>query len=192
MNEQTQQIASDIISYVDKRSMFAEENLPCYILTGDIKNFLSEELALDFVQRLQYITTELAKQIDQACNHENPPLRDCSIMFQYIFDRCVEVTYKYIKDYKKIDTRYDIREAFNYYELDIPEYLQLKVTNVVGKIGVLSHYAYNYIVQQGYLEKGMSIWLMPFLYSAASVAFKFTLEMDLDNDSEMQKYLYGD
>ena len=38
----------------------------------------------------------------------------------------------------EVDTQFNLKEAFDYHEPDMPEYIQLKLTNVVGKIGLIN------------------------------------------------------
>ena len=59
---------------------------------------------------------------------------DAGILFQYVFDKVVEITYKAIID-MEIDTQFIPSEPFEYHEPDLPEYIQLKLTNAIGKVG---------------------------------------------------------
>lgn len=192
MKKDSQQIAVDIISYVQKRSVLSEQNSQCYIHTGEIKNPIHQEQVVDFTQAMHHITTELAKQIEAAYKHEQPAVYDCGMWFQYIFDRSVEVAYQYIIGAEKIKTHFNLNEVNDYYEPDLPEYLQLKVTNAVSHIAMLFNYTYTYIVDNKYNEESLQTWLAPLLYAAAITAFTFTIGIDMDDDSEMQQYLHND
>lgn len=90
---------------------------------------------------------------------------------------------------EEIDTTFDVREAWGYYELDIPEYLQVKITHIVGRLGVIFSSVYDYMKGKGYLSEPIAEWLPALLFSASALASRFMLEVDLDDESELYNFL---
>ena len=107
---------------------------------------------------------------------------------QYIFDRSFEISYKLIIG-QKAYTVFEADETGDYYELDAPEYIQLKVQNIVPKVILVSISSYKYMEDKGYINDDYASWLFPFLFGASSIAMSYALEMDMNDDSEMEQYL---
>lgn len=184
-----QDVIKDVITYAVKKSVFSAENADCFILRGTIINEVSKEQTLFYCQRTQEIIFALAEQIKNIPTEGVLPVSECGVIFQYIFDRCVEIAYKQITDSDEINTNFNTTEAFNYYELDIPEYLQLKVTNIVPRLANIFGSIYHYMSRKDYLSQDVATWMSAIMMSAATLAFKFAMEMDLDDDAEMQDFL---
>ena len=89
----------------------------------------------------------------------------------------------------EIDTQFIPSEPFEYHEPDLPEYIQLKLTNAVGKVGHIFCRTIDFIDQKGYRTENLKDWLLPVLIVATYVGMEFAQEMDLDDDSEMEAYL---
>jgi hypothetical protein len=66
------------------------------------------------------------------------------MLFQYVFDKTTEATYKIIMD-EDIDTQFIPKEIYDGYAPDLPEYIQLKLTKVVGKIAIISSSILQYL-----------------------------------------------
>lgn len=184
-----QDVIKDVITYAVKKSVFSAENADCFILRGTIINEVSKEQTLFYCQRTQEIIFALAEQIKNIPTEGVLPVSECGVIFQYIFDRCVEIAYKLITDSDEINTNFNITEAFNYYELDIPEYLQLKVTNIVPRLANIFGNIYHYMSRKDNLSQDVAMWMSAIMMSAATLAFKFAMEIDLDDDAEMQDFL---
>ena len=101
---------------------------------------------------------------------------ECGTLFQYVFDKVVEATYKKLMG-EEIDTQFNIREAFEYHEPDLPEYIQLKLTNVVGKLAIISTEILQYLGKNGLKTTDLSTWMAPYFMVAATIAIQFAQEI---------------
>lgn len=182
-----QEIAEDIVKYAVAKAHFSLDNIETGFLTGQNVNTLPKEVLQDYLNTVQsmiipYIQN-LTYDLDDILAKD-----DCVMMFQYIFDRSFEICYKLIIG-QKAYTVFEADETGDYYELDVPEYIQLKVQNIVSKVIHVSISSYNYMEDNGYISDDYDSWLLPFLFGASSIAMSYALEMDINDDSEMEQYL---
>lgn len=123
----------EIVQFGVSISQFNIDNLETGLLTMDKFNELEKGQALALAQETESILRQFVSAFE-----EHSPYKfegyDAGILFQYVFDKVVEVTYKVIIDVE-IDTQFIPSEPFEYHEPDLPEYIQLKLTNAVGKVG---------------------------------------------------------
>ena len=182
-----QEIAEDIVKYAVAKAHFSLDNIETGFLTGQYANTLPKDVLQDYLNTVQsmiipYIQN-LTYDLDDILAKD-----DCVMMFQYIFDRSFEISYKLIIG-QKAYTVFDADETGDYYELDVPEYIQLKVQNMVPKVVLVSISSYKYMEDKGYINDDYASWLFPFLFGASSIAMSYALEMDMNDDSEMEQYL---
>lgn len=181
------EIAEDIVKYAVAKAHFSLDNIETGFLTGQYVNTLPKDVLQDYLNTVQsmiipYIQN-LTYDLDDILTKD-----DCVMMFQYIFDRSFEMCYKLIIG-QKAYTVFEADETGDYYELDVPEYIQLKVQNIVSKVIHVSISSYNYMEDNGYISDDYDSWLLPFLFGASSIAMSYALEMDINDDSEMEQYL---
>ena len=99
-----------------------------------------------------------------------------------------EALYKLLMG-EEVDTQFELKEAFEYHEPDLPEYIQLKLTNVVGKIAIIHSRILHYLDENSARTSDLELWLPAYLMVAVIIAIQFAQEIDPDDDSEMQAYL---
>ncbi len=186
-----QEAAQNILNYVVKKSTFSPENLESYVLTGKCINELSKDDLLEYTVSMQDILTNYIVAMEEADIDCQNNISLCGRMFQYVFDKSFEIAYKLIIN-TEVDTLFIPVETFDYYELDIPEYLQLKVNNIIGHLAILHCNTFEYIVDNKYNKNPLKDWLLPLLLGASTIAIQFAMEMDLNDDSEMRHYLYDE
>lgn len=177
----------EIVQFGVSISQFNIDNLETGLLTMDKFNELEKGQALALAQETESILRQFVSAFE-----EHSPYKfegyDAGILFQYVFDKVVEVTYKVIIDVE-IDTQFIPSEPFEYHEPDLPEYIQLKLTNAVGKVGHIFCRTIDFIDQKGYRSENLKDWLLPVLIVATYVGMEFAQKIDLDDDSEMEAYL---
>lgn len=185
-----QEIAIDIVKYVVDKANVSLENAETGFLTGQHINSLPKEDVEYYLETVQSMLIPYIKNhtygIDEKLTSD-----DCVRMFQYIFDRSFEISYKVITR-EKAYTVFDATETGDYYELDVPEYIQLKVNQIVPKTVLTFVKTYNYICEKGYNSEDYMKWLHPLLFGASCIALSFAMQIDLDDDTEMQQYLADD
>lgn len=177
----------EIVQFGVSISQFNIDNLETGLLTMDKFNELEKGQALALAQETESILRQFVSAFEVHSTNKFEGY-DAGIIFQYVFDKVVEVTYKAIID-AEIDTQFIPSEPFEYHEPDLPEYIQLKLTNAVGKVGHIFCRTIDFIDQKGYRSENLKDWLLPVLIVATYVGMEFAQEIDLDDDSEMEAYL---
>ena len=183
------EIAADIIHYGQGLAECGPATLTTGFLTRQHRNKIDSEEAKSFAMQSEYIVRELVKQL--AASDVTPDDYQCRVLFQYIFDKVAEATYKTIVG-KKVDTELNLNEAFEYHEPDLPYYIQQKITNAVPRIVGVSSEVLRHINNKGYRTDDLENWFLPFLILPGGLAMQFVLEMDLDDDSELRHYIGED
>ena len=177
----------EIVQFGVSISQFNIDNLETGLLTMDKFNELEKGQALALAQETESILRQFVSAFEVHSTNKFEGY-DAGILFQYVFDKVVEVTYKVIIDVE-IDTQFIPSEPFEYHEPDLPEYIQLKLTNAVGKVGHIFCRTIDFIDQKGYRSENLKDWLLHILIVATYVGMEFAQEIDLDDDSEMEAYL---
>lgn len=172
--------AQDIISYGVSLSTIGAINFETGLLTREPINRIEQEDLLDLSKQTESILRQIIDQYVQVWENGLPSGHDCSTLFQYVFDKVVEVGYKKITG-AEIDTQFLLREPFEFHYPDLPEYIQIKLTNVVGNIASLNNKILAYIIDNEYNKLKTKHWLLPFLLVAAFVGFEFAQEMELSD-----------
>ena len=156
-------------------------------LTRHQINKMTEEEIMDFSLNTEAIIEQMVEALSHVSAGNIPDDFECGTLFQYVFDKAVEATYKKITG-EEIDTQFTIREAFEYHEPDLPEYIQLKLTNVVGKLAIISSEILNYLGNNDLKTADLSTWMPPYFMVAATIAIQFAQEIDPCDDTEMQSF----
>lgn len=183
-----QEIAKDILTLGLTKANCSVENVETGILTKQLINPLEKQQVIDISLETEYILRSMINQIDEGTGGNCPSDYESGILFQYVFDKVTEVTYKTIIG-KKVDTEFNVAEAFEYHEPDLPYYVQQKLTNKVAQLGFLCGLLIQYMDEKEYRENEMMVWMLPFLMVSSTIAIQFAQEMDLDSDIELQNYL---
>jgi hypothetical protein len=159
-------------------------------LTRNRINPLSNEQITEFSLQTEEIICQLAQHLENFTFGNGPSDYECSMLFQYVFDKTTEATYKMIMD-EEIDTQFIPKEIYDGYAPDLPEYIQLKLTKVVGKIAIISSSILQYLDKNKLRTLDLNVWLSAYLMISVALAIQFAQEIDPDDDSEMQDYLNG-
>ena len=182
-------IASDVINYGKELAMFGPTNLTTGFLTNVCLNKIEKEEAMGLAMQSKDIIREMVKQL--TASGTKPDDYDCRVLFQYVFDKIAEATYKTIVG-NEVNIELYIPEAFKYHEPDLPDYIQQKITNVVSMNINVADKVLQHIDDNGYRTDDLENWFLPFLILSSGLAIQFTLEMDLDDDSELRHFIGED
>ena len=164
------------------------QNIGTGFLTRHCINSMTEEEIMDFSLETEAIIDQMVEALSHVCAGTIPENFECGTLFQYVFDKVVEAAYKKIMG-EEIDTQFNNREAFEYHEPDLPEYIQLKLTNVVGKLAIISSEILQYLGNNDLKTADLSTWMPPYFMVAVTIAIQFAQEIDPNDDTEMQDYL---
>ena len=184
------EIAEAILRYGINKAYLSAENMTTGVLTQNVLNPLSEEKISELSLETENILRALIVQYNHAIDGGVPSDYECGLLYQYVFDRVVEVTYKTIIG-KEIDTKFLLIELFEGYEIDLPYYIQQKLTNQVGQLACLCGSLIEFMDKNSFREENIGIWMLPFLMAPTYIAIRFAQEMDLNDDSELQAYING-
>jgi len=161
-----------------------EEAQECFFLTGDWQKYqINKSDACLYLRTINAILKNISLQVENA--HAYGEYEDNRInatkLFQYVFDRTSEAFYNTIIG-KNIEILFNVEEALNgdYYELSIPDYLQIEINKVVPQIVLTAGNTYLFMQMKGYNNLPISQWLYIYLYSASDLAQQFLLEQDLN------------
>lgn len=164
------------------------QNLETGFLTRHRINKMTKEQIMGFSIETENIINKLSHQLEQIMDGDIPSYYQCGTLFQYVFDKVTEALYKLLTG-DEVDTQFDVVEAFEYHEPDLPEFIQLKLTNVVGKIAIIQSRILHYLDENNARTGELELWLPAYLMLAVIIAIQFAQEIDPDDDSEMQAYL---
>ena len=170
------------------KAFVGPENIYTGFLTRQRVNPLEPDQIQAFSIETEKIVNKMVKLYATALDGNIPTDYDCGTLFQYVFDKTTEALFKLLIG-QDIDTQFILNEAFEYHVPDLPEYIQLKLTNVVGKLGITSAQALKYIDDNQCRTEKVEEWMNAYLIVPIIIAIQFAQEIDPDDDSEMQRYL---
>ena len=177
----------DIMTYVNNLAYGLTEDKECFLLTGKRVNEVDAGDLKEFSRTINYIVSKISKQVEEIYNKGTIEISksDTSPMFQYVFDKTFESFYLTITGGDISKVIFDISDAINneYYEISVPDNLQLKINKVVPRIVLLARNTYQFMRENGYMEQPISKWLYIYLNFAASLAMHFVIEMDLSDNN---------
>ena len=184
-----QELAQELREFA--KMVFVDSRNPeTSFLTRNRINPLTNEQITEFSLQTEEIICQMTQHFEIVNSRNVPSDHECGMLFQYVFDKTTEATYKMIMD-EEINTQFIPKEIYDGYAPDLPEYIQLKLTNVVGKVALISSSILQYLDKNKYRTLDMDVWLSAYLMISVTLAIQFAQEIDPDDDSEMQEYLNG-
>ena len=179
-----QEFQQEIVQYGASLSVFNPMNIDSGFLTMQRTTPLDNDKLI----ALSSETEKILIQFSDAFSSVTLKGYESAKIFQYVFDKVVEVTYKVIFD-MDLDTQFIPKEVYEYHEPDLPEYVQLKLTNVVGQILRIHSKAIDYIDKNGGRPNNQKDWLLPILLLASFIAMQFAQEIDYNDQSELDRLI---
>lgn len=179
-----QKLQQEIVQYGASLSILNASNIDTGFLTMQRTTPLENEQLI----ALSSETEQILVQFTDAFSNVSLNGYDSATIFQYVFDKVVEVTYKVIFDFD-IDTQFIPKEVYEYHEPDLPEYVQVKLTNVVGQILRIHSKTIDYIDKNGGRPNKQAEWLLPVLLLASFIGIQFAQEIDYNDQSELDRFL---
>ena len=171
-------------------SLIGAENLETGFISSQVINIIDKQELIDTANSLRYICQVVTKSLEE---HATVPTKvQSGMIFQYFFDRAVEIFYK---QYHGIDTdsvSFNIQEVFEYYEPDMPYNIQQILTNRVGNIVLLTGKLWKFMEETGVFETPFSMWFSNYLSIATTLGLRFAQEIDFDDQSELNAFLNQD
>ena len=172
-------IQKKIINYIIKRVKTPEDENSKPLLTGDAQSQLSDEQMEYIVGIITRISHSLTDYVDNNDDGNWNWQADCRFIVQYVFEKAAELTYKVAKGENCDELGYDIREAFSYFQLSVPEAFQMKLDSVVDKLDGIVLDITNFIEKNDYHLCNKLTWFYPMIFDIALNGMFYTLEQKL-------------
>ena len=172
-------IQKKIINYIIKRVKTPEDENSKPLLTGDAQSQLSDEQMEYIVGIITRISHSLTDYVDNNDDGNWNWQADCRFIVQYVFEKAAELTYKVAKGENCDELGYDIREAFSYFQLSVPEAFQMKLDSVVDKLDGIVLDITSFIEKNDYHLCNKLTWFYPMIYNSALNGMFYTLEQKI-------------
>ena len=168
------------------------------ILCNERKYNLDKEQATFLVESLSSVIEKLSIVFLEGKNCGTSIEDNQDILFRsftYFFDKSLEMVYNIrVENEKK--THFNLNDLINGLGGDkIPEYIQLKVTPIISMLAKIFNKTINYfnVNMEDILMNEITLkeQMKAIMFGGMQLGIEFCLQIDLENDSEMNRYLYG-
>ena len=176
-----QELARDIIQFAIEHAQIIPEGLSRPILTGEKVNTVNADPLHRYLTFLNVNTFRLAQILNVAlANGDYDDTEDDAVkIFQYIFDRTVEVNYLAMNGEPYENICLDVDEIGCYYELSLPDHIQLQINRIVPNIVLLAGEIYRFMQGNEYVGLSFARWINLYMSAAVSIAMQYILEIEL-------------
>ncbi len=168
-------------------ALISTENLETGFISGQVRNQLNNHEMLESATTLRSITQTIAKLFEE--RNTIPNQVQSGLIFQYFFDKSVEIFYKQFNGIETDSVSFNIQEVFEYYEPDLPYNVQQILTNRVENMAFLNLKLWNFMESTGVFDTPFNVWFSNFLSVATTIGLKFAQEIDFDDESELNAFL---
>ena len=168
-------IQKDIFSFLSARAQRSEWISETPLLSGDPMGSYSEmkrdvmnnisRLSRDFVDYIKYYYPDFWNW-----------RIDLIVLSQYVFEKAIELTVRLMEDDNIQEYYYDIREAFSFYELPIPEKLQNSINSSVSQLEDIIGDVASYVEDKDYQTCELGVWLYPIFFTVGVIGMQFAIE----------------
>lgn len=156
-------------------------------ISGQVCNILDKQELIEIATALRSITQTIAKLFEE--RNTIPNQVQSGLIFQYFFDRAVEIFYKQCKGVETDSVSFNVQEVFDYYEPDLPYNIHQILTNRVGCIVVLTSKLWSFMERTGVFDTPFNVWFSNYLTVATTIGLRFAQEIDFDDESELNAFL---
>ena len=167
-----------IINHIIKRAKTAEDENSKPLLKGVAQSELSREQMNYIVDKITRISHTLTDYVDNYDDGSWNWQIDCRFIAQYVFEKAAELTYKVAMGETPDEPEYDIREAFSYFQLSVPDNFQMKLDSEVDKLDSIVLDITDFIEKNDYHLCNKLTWFYPMIYNAALNGMFYTLEQN--------------
>lgn len=168
-------------------SLINAENLETGFISGQVCNILDKQELIEIATALRSITQTIAKLFEE--RNTIPNQVQSGLIFQYFFDRAVEIFYKQFNGIETDSVSFNVQEVFDYYEPDLPYNIQQILTNRVGCIVVLTSKLWSFMERTGVFDTPFNVWFSNYLSVATTIGLRFAQEIDFNDESELNAFL---
>lgn len=172
------EIQKKIINHIMKRVKKPEDENTKPLLKGDAQSQLSHEQMDYIVDNITRISHSLTEYVDNYDDGSWNWQIDCRFIVQYMFEKAAELTYKVAMGETPDEPEYDIREAFSYFQLSVPDDFQMKLDSEVDNMDSIVLDITSYIEKNDYHLCNKLTWFYPMVFNAALNGMLYTLEQN--------------
>lgn len=172
-------IQKKIINYMIKRAKTPEDDNSKPLLKGDAQSQLSQEQMEYIINNITRVSHSLTDYVNNYDHGDWNWQSDCRFIVQYVFEKAAELTYIVAKGENSDEIGYDIREAFTYFQLSVPDSFQMKLDSVVDKLDNIVLDITNFIEKKNYHLCNEETWFRPMVFNAALNGMLYTLEQKI-------------
>lgn len=190
MDEKEIEINNAFINKGIDMSLVSAANMETGFISGQVCNHLDNQEMIEIATALRSITQTIAKLFEE--RNTIPNQIQSGLIFQYFFDRAVEIFYKQFNGIETDSVSFNVQDAFDYYEPDLPYNVQQILTNRVGNIAVLTSKLWCFMERTGVLATPFNVWFSNYLTVATTIGLRFAQEIDFDDESELNAFLNRD
>ncbi|MBP5539536.1 MAG: hypothetical protein J6X69_06925 [Bacteroidales bacterium] len=167
-----QKIQRIIIDSVKNRARSNPDGLGM-LIQGNETRQISKENMTHIAENLMYMAKDITAYVQKYKTNGWAWRIDTRIVAQYIFEKTIELCYKLEVNNDHPSWKYDILDAFSYYEFNTPQQLQDSINAVVLKLGNVVDDAINVIGKEKYNTCPLDVWFYPLLYSVGLEGMEF-------------------
>lgn len=168
-------------------SIISAENLGTGFISGQVCNHLDNQEIIEIATALRSITQTIGKLFEN--RNTIPNQVQSGLIFQFFFDRAVEIFYKQFNGIETDSVSFNIQDVFDYYEPDVPYNVQQILTNRVGNIAALTSKLWIFMEDTGVFDSPFNVWFSNFLSVATTIGLRFAQEIDFNDESELNAFL---
>lgn len=168
-------------------SIISAENLETGFISGQVCNHLDNQEIIEIATALRSITQTIGKLFED--RNTIPNQVQSGLIFQFFFDRAVEIFYKQFNGIETDSVSFNIQDVFDYYEPDVPYNVQQILTNRVGNIAALTSKLWSFMEDTGVFDSPFNVWFSNFLSVATTIGLRFAQEIDFNDESEFNAFL---
>lgn len=177
--EDCPEIQRKIISFISKRVLSTEDVDVKPLLSGVVQTQISQEQMMYIVDNLTQISHFITDYVDCYDDGSWNWLIDSPFIFQYVFEKSAELTYLVSKGENSEGLQYDIRDAFSYFQLSVPDELQMIIDGAVETLENIVMDITSFIERGKYHLCNKETWFRPIVFNIALAGMRFTLEQEL-------------
>lgn len=172
-------IQKKITTFISQRVKTPEDDGSMPLLTGVTQIKLSQEQLDYIIDNFICISHSFTDYVDSYDDGFWDWLIDCHFIVQYVFEKAAELTYKVTQGETSYELEYDIREAFSYFQLLVPDSFQMRIDCVVDKIDNIVSDITTFIEKNDYHLCDKETWFRPILFNVALDGMFFSLEQKI-------------
>lgn len=172
-------IQKSITTFISQRVKKTEDEYDKPFISGKPHTKLSQDkisFIIDHLVQISHFITDYVDDYDDGSWHE---LYDCQFFIQYVFEKSAELTYTVAKGLSLDNLKFDIREAFNYFNISVSDKLQERIDEDFDKLDKIIVDTTWFIEKKNYNLCDKETWFRPIIFNFGLQGLRYTLEQKI-------------